>query len=45
MFVEDPVIDGISYDNRGVITVPEKIGLGASIDEQYLQRLTKAIIN
>ena len=45
MFVEDPVVGGISYDNKGVITVPEKNGLGASIDDQYLQRLAKTIIN
>lgn len=45
MFVEDPVVDGIMYDNKGVITIPEKNGLGASLDEQYLRRLTKAIIN
>ncbi|MGC4050000.1 MAG: dipeptide epimerase, partial [Paludibaculum sp.] len=44
MFVEDPVVDGVRYDNKGVVTVPEKNGLGASIDESYLQRLTKIVI-
>lgn len=41
MFVEDPVSGGISYSNRGVVTVPETIGLGAWIDESYLKHLKK----
>lgn len=45
MFVEDPVIGGITYDSRGVVTVPDRPGLGATVDEKYLQRLTKIIIN
>jgi L-alanine-DL-glutamate epimerase-like enolase superfamily enzyme len=39
MFTEDPVSGGITYDNHGVITVPESIGLGAWIDEGYLKKL------
>lgn len=45
MFVEDPVIGGINYDNKGAVTVPDLPGLGAAIDEKYLQRLTKKIIH
>jgi L-alanine-DL-glutamate epimerase-like enolase superfamily enzyme len=45
MFVEDPVSGGIMYSDAGVITVPDKPGLGATIDNVYLQRLTKIIIN
>lgn len=45
MFTEDPVTGGITYGNRGAVTVPDTLGLGAAIDEKYLQRLTKEIIN
>lgn len=42
MFEEDPVTGGITYDANGVITVPDEPGLGASIDEGYLEKLVKA---
>ncbi len=45
MFVEDPVIGGISFDNKGMITVPETNGLGATVDENYLSKQTKQMIN
>ncbi len=45
MFVEDPVTGGILYDDRGVITVPETAGLGATIGEAYLQRMPKVVVN
>ena len=45
MFVEDPVIGGITYGSKGVVTVPDKPGLGASVDEKYLEHLTKTVIN
>jgi len=45
MFVEDPVVGGITYDKRGVVAVPETPGLGATIDDNYLQRQIKTIIN
>ncbi|MEP7108917.1 MAG: dipeptide epimerase [Ferruginibacter sp.] len=44
MFVEDYVTGGITYDNKGVVTVPGTPGLGAAIDENYLKKLTKIII-
>lgn len=44
MFMEDPVIAGITYDNHGLISLPEQNGLGASIDESYLKQLEKKII-
>jgi L-alanine-DL-glutamate epimerase-like enolase superfamily enzyme len=44
MFVEDPVVGGISYDSKGIITVPDLPGLGATIDNNYLDSLTKRII-
>lgn len=45
MFVEDPVLGGITYDSKGVVTVPATPGLGATIDEKYLQRQMKLVIN
>ena len=45
MFVEDPVIGGIAFDNKGVITVPEVAGLGATVDESYLKKQTKIVVN
>ena len=44
MFEEDPVIGGIEYGSKGLITVPEVPGLGASVDEIYLKRLVKVVI-
>lgn len=44
MFMEDPVIGGISYNNIGEIRVPETPGLGASFDENYLQQLIKIVL-
>lgn len=42
MFEEDPVTGGITYDGNGVITVPDVPGLGATIDEGYLEKLVRA---
>ena len=44
MFIEDPVTGGITYDNQGVITVPDTPGLGAAINEEYLKGLVKVVI-
>lgn len=44
MFEEDPVIGGIKYKKNGKITLPETAGLGAKIDESYLQKLPHVII-
>ena len=41
MFMEDPVIGGIQYSSKGVITVPDEPGLGASMDAEYLKGLVK----
>jgi len=45
MFTEDPVSGGITYDEKGIVTVPDEPGLGAWFDEKYLGLLTKVIIN
>ena len=45
MFTEDSVSGGIIYDKQGVVTVPDTIGLGAFIDDQKLQKLSKIVIN
>ena len=44
MFEEDPVVGGIVYGEGGVVNVPEVLGLGASMEESYLQRLAKMVI-
>lgn len=43
MFTEDPVIGGIKYLDGGVIDVPEVPGLGAVIDDSYLQSAEKFV--
>ncbi len=40
MFSEDPVSGGINYGENGIITVPEVAGLDASIDREYLKKLS-----
>lgn len=45
MFIEDPVIGGITYESNGVVNIPDSIGLGVSMDDSYLQKLSKVIIN
>jgi L-Ala-D/L-Glu epimerase len=44
MFTEDPVTGGISYDSRGIMTVPETPGLGAGIDLNFLKKQEKCVI-
>jgi L-Ala-D/L-Glu epimerase len=44
MFTEDPVTGGISYEKNGVIKVPESIGLGATIDENRLNKMPSVTI-
>lgn len=44
MFVEDPIIGGITYDNKGMVSVPDVPGLGATVDENYLKNLKKTVV-
>jgi L-alanine-DL-glutamate epimerase-like enolase superfamily enzyme len=44
MFREDPVTGGISYEKNGVIKLPDSIGLGASIEQPWLDKMEKIII-
>ncbi len=44
LFTEDPVLGGISYKDGGVIDVPDVPGLGAVLDERYLQRAEKVFV-
>ena len=44
MFTEDPVEGGITYGKGGVINVPDVPGLGARLDEGYLNQLKKVTI-
>jgi L-alanine-DL-glutamate epimerase-like enolase superfamily enzyme len=43
MFSEDPVTGGIVYEKNGVIKVPEVAGLGATIDDVWLNKMEKFI--
>jgi L-alanine-DL-glutamate epimerase-like enolase superfamily enzyme len=43
MYTEDPVIGGIRYLDNGVIDVPEVPGLGAVIDDSWLQEGEKKV--
>jgi L-Ala-D/L-Glu epimerase len=45
MFTEDPVCGGISYNNKGAVTLPDAIGLGAYIDGQRLHGLLMVVID
>lgn len=45
MFDEDPVIGGISYQQRGVVTLTDNVGLGASFDPAYLDSLKVLLVN
>jgi L-alanine-DL-glutamate epimerase-like enolase superfamily enzyme len=44
MFIEDPVTGGIIYEKNGVVKVPEVAGLGATIDENRLNKMEKIVI-
>jgi L-alanine-DL-glutamate epimerase-like enolase superfamily enzyme len=44
MFTEDHVADGINYSKNGIIKIPGKNGLGATINESYLKLCNKKIL-
>lgn len=44
MFREDPVTGGIVYGKNGLVTVPDVPGLGATLSDEWLQKLEKVII-
>jgi L-alanine-DL-glutamate epimerase-like enolase superfamily enzyme len=44
MFKEDPVSGGIVYEKNGVVKVPETIGLGATIESNWLNKLKSVSI-
>ena len=44
MFTEDPVIGGIRYMDKGRIELPDTPGLGAVIDDSYLQKAEKVVM-
>ena len=41
---EDPVVGGITYGDMGSIIVPDRPGLGADIDQKYLDKMPKLTI-
>ena len=44
MFSEDVVSGGLTYHENGVMILPDTPGLGASIEQSYLDKLEKVII-
>ena len=44
MFAEDPITGGIVYEKNGVIKLPEAIGLGAVINDSWLNSMEKISI-
>lgn len=45
MFTEDPVLGGLIYKEKGVLEVPDTPGLGAVIDESYLRKAEKVVVD
>ncbi len=43
--IEDPILGGMVYEDRGVIRIPDESGLGITIDENYLKTLEGTIID
>ena len=41
MLAEDPVNGGIRYGKKGRITLPDTIGIGATIDSKFLKKMEK----
>lgn len=44
MFTEDPVTGGIVYEKNGVVTVPDVPGLGAVVEDAWLQKMEQVVI-
>jgi len=44
MFSEDFVTGGLTYHENGIMKVPDTPGLGASIEQSYLDKLEKVVI-
>ena len=44
MLREDPVTGGIVYKANGVVEVPEVVGLGATISEEWLGKWEKVVM-
>ncbi|HEX2605967.1 MAG TPA: dipeptide epimerase [Flavisolibacter sp.] len=44
MYTEDPVIGGLEYKANGIVEISDVPGLGAVIDDAYLQKAEKVIL-
>ena len=45
MFREDPVSGGMLYKENGVVTVPDAPGLGATVSEEWLEKMEQVHFN
>jgi L-alanine-DL-glutamate epimerase-like enolase superfamily enzyme len=44
MFTEDPVEGGVIYGERGMVEVPEVVGLGAIVEKEYLKESERVLV-
>jgi hypothetical protein len=44
MFTEDPVSGGITYQENGIVNVPETPGLGAWIEKERLNKMESILL-
>jgi L-alanine-DL-glutamate epimerase-like enolase superfamily enzyme len=41
---EDPVVDGMLFKENGIVEIDEAVGIGAKIEESYLEKYEKVVI-
>lgn len=44
MLKEDPVVGGMQFLDNGFVEIDDTVGIGATIDEKYLEKAEKAVI-
>lgn len=44
MLKEDPVVGGMQFLDNGFVEIDDAVGIGATIDEKYLEKAEKAVI-
>jgi L-alanine-DL-glutamate epimerase-like enolase superfamily enzyme len=44
MLKEDPVMGGMKFINNGVVEIDETLGIGSTIDEEYLKSCERVIV-
>ncbi|MEJ8842067.1 dipeptide epimerase [Lacibacter sp. H375] len=44
MLKEDPVVGGMVFKENGIVEIDEAVGIGATVDDEYLKKCDKVII-